>query len=211
MKKSILLIFCFVGFIGSVALAQNREISGKVTAAADGFGIPGANVVVKGTTQGTITDIDGGYRLNVPEGYNTIVISFIGYANKEINIDGQSVIDVQLEEDIQQLSEVVVVGYGEQDRKTVTSSIVSVNAKSIENVPMPSPDQLLQGRASGVQVSANSGEPGGGMMVRVRGSTSIGGSGASDPLYVIDGVPIVAGNLAQTTFGQPTNALADLN
>ncbi|HNP06951.1 MAG TPA: TonB-dependent receptor [Cyclobacteriaceae bacterium] len=211
MKKSILLFFCLVGLIGNVAFAQSREVSGKVTAAADGFGIPGANVVVKGTTQGTITDIDGSYRVTVPEGYNTIVFSFIGYSNKEVNIDGQSVINVQLEEDIKQLSEVVVVGYGEQDRKTLTSSIVSVDAKSIENVPMPSPDQLLQGRAAGVQVTANSGEPGGGMMVRVRGSTSIGGAGASDPLYVIDGVPIVAGNLAQTTFGQPTNALADLN
>lgn len=211
MKKSVLLFFCLLGLIGNVAFAQSREVSGKVTAAADGFGIPGANVVVKGTTQGTITDIDGSYRLSVPDGYNTIVFSFIGYANKEANIDGQSVVNVQLEEDIQQLSEVVVVGYGEQDRKTLTSSIVSVDSKSIENVPMPSPDQLLQGRAAGVQVTANSGEPGGGMMVRVRGSTSIGGAGASDPLYVIDGVPIVAGNLAQTTFGQPTNALADLN
>ncbi|MEP2667492.1 MAG: TonB-dependent receptor [Cyclobacteriaceae bacterium] len=211
MKKSVLLFICLLGLIGNVAFAQSREVSGKVTAAADGFGIPGANVVVKGTTQGTITDIDGSYRLSVPDGYNTIVFSFIGYANKEANIDGQSVVNVQLEEDIQQLSEVVVVGYGEQDRKTLTSSIVSVDSKSIENVPMPSPDQLLQGRAAGVQVTANSGEPGGGMMVRVRGSTSIGGAGASDPLYVIDGVPIVAGNLAQTTFGQPTNALADLN
>jgi len=211
MKKSVLLFFCLVGLIGNVAFAQSREVSGKVTAASDGYGIPGANVVVKGTTQGTITDIDGSYRLSVPDGYNTIVFSFIGYSNKEANIDGQSVINIQLEEDIQQLSEVVVVGYGEQDRKTLTSSIVSVDAKSIENVPMPSPDQLLQGRAAGVQVTANSGEPGGGMMVRVRGSTSIGGAGSSDPLYVIDGVPIVAGNLAQTTFGQPTNALADLN
>lgn len=211
MNKRILLFFCLIGLIGNVAFAQSREVSGKVTAAADGFGIPGANVVVKGTTQGTITDIDGSYRVTIPEGYNTIVFSFIGYSNKEVNIDGQSVIDVQLDEDIKQLSEVVVVGYGEQDRKTLTSSIVSVDAKSIENVPMPSPDQLLQGRAAGVQVSANSGEPGGGMMVRVRGSTSISGAGASDPLYVIDGVPIVAGNLAQTTFGQPSNALADLN
>ncbi|MFZ1807967.1 MAG: TonB-dependent receptor [Cyclobacteriaceae bacterium] len=211
MKKSVLLFFCLVGLIGNVAFAQSREVSGKVTAAEDGYGIPGANVVVKGTTQGTITDIDGSYRLTVPEGNNTIVFSFIGYTNQEANIDGQSVINVQLKEDIQQLSEVVVVGYGEQDRKTLTSAIVSVDAKSIENVPMPSPDQLLQGRAAGVQVTANSGEPGGGMMVRVRGSTSIGGAGASDPLYVIDGVPIVAGNLAQTTFGQPTNALADLN
>ena len=82
MKKSVLLFICLVGLIGNVAFAQSREVSGKVTAASDGYGIPGANVVVKGTTQGTITDIDGSYRLSVPEGYNTIVFSFIGYANK---------------------------------------------------------------------------------------------------------------------------------
>ena len=112
MKKSILLIFLLRGFIGSVALAQNREISGKVTAAADGFGMPGANVVVR-DTKGTITDIDGVIGLTCPRGTTRLWISFIGYANKEIKYRWPVWIDVQLEEDIQQLSEVVVVGYGE--------------------------------------------------------------------------------------------------
>lgn len=204
-----MLIGVFV-FIGSAVFAQSREVSGRVTDA-EGSPVPGANVVIKGTNQGTITDIDGGYTISVPQSSNTLVYSFIGYANQEVNIDSRSVIDVQLAEDVQQLSEVVVVGYGTQDRKTLTSSVASVGSESIKDIPMPSPDQMLQGRAAGVQVSANSGEPGGGMTIRVRGTTSIGGEGASNPLYVIDGVPIISDNQSSTTFGQPSNPLADLN
>jgi TonB-linked SusC/RagA family outer membrane protein len=167
-------------------------------------------VVVKGTTNGTVTDAEGNYRINVPSSGGSLVFSFIGLSTTEVEIGDRTTVDVSLGLDVQQLSEVVVTGYGTQDRKTITSSITSVSAKDIAGVPMASPDQMLQGRAVGVQVSSASGTPGGGVSVRVRGSTSINAS--SDPLYVVDGIPIVSSNLSAVGLGgQLTNPIADLN
>lgn len=209
MRKILLFVialFCFIG----LARAQDRTVSGRVTGSEDGAPIPGVNVLIKGTSKGVVTDADGNYSLSVPGSSATLVISFIGFRTTVVEVGERTTIDVSLEADIEQLSEVVVTGYGTQERKTLTSSITSVGAKEIAGLPMASPDQMLQGRAVGVQVNAASGTPGGGVFVRVRGSTSINAS--SDPLYVVDGIPIVATNLSAIGLGgQLTNPIADLN
>ncbi|MEP2772865.1 MAG: TonB-dependent receptor [Fulvivirga sp.] len=211
MKKFLLLSFMLMfAFTFSESWAQERTVSGKVTSVEDGSTLPGVNVVLKGTTTGTVTDIDGNYKLTVPSDGGTLVFSFIGLATEEIEIGARSVIDLQMSADVQQLSEVVVVGYGTTLKKEFTGSSVSVSSKQIEKLPVTGADQVLQGLAAGVQVTSSSGTPGGGINVRVRGQTSI--SASNDPLYVIDGVPIVSGNLQQTGFGgQGGNALAALN
>lgn len=189
--------------------AQSRTVTGRVTSEDEPEGIPGVNILVKGTGVGTATDLDGRYSISVNSADDVLVFSFVGYDPQEVRVGNQSEINVSLAPDTETLGEVIVVGYGEQDRRTLTSSISSIKGKDVENLPITSPDQLLQGRAPGVVVNTESGEPGGGMNIRIRGTTSI--TGNSDPLYVIDGVPIISSNLAATTFGQPTNPLADLN
>jgi len=208
MKKA--LLFCIIGLLtANLAWAQTRTVTGRVTSADEPGGIPGVNVLVRGTSIGTATDLDGSYSLGVPEGSDFLIVSFLGYLSQEVRIGNRSQINITLQPDLQTLGEVVVVGYGEQDRKTLTSAISSIRGADVANLPITSPDQLLQGRAAGVVVNTESGEPGGGMNIRIRGTTSI--TGDSDPLYVIDGVPIISNNIAATTFGQPVNPLADLN
>jgi TonB-linked SusC/RagA family outer membrane protein len=208
MKEKLLTVL-LVLLQAATVFAQSQTITGKVTAADEPDGIPGASVLVKGTTIGIATDIDGKYSITVNSPSDILVFSFVGYLNQEVKVENQSIINVTLESDTKNLSEFVVVGYGEQNRKTLTSSISSISGKTVENLPIISPDQLIQGRAAGVVASSDSGEPGGGMNIRIRGTTSI--TGNSDPLYVIDGVPIVSSNIAASTFGQPSNPLADLN
>ena len=118
------------------------------------------NILVRGTTIGTVTDIDGNYRLTVPDDAEILVFSSVGYTSEEIAIGNQTVINLEMAPDIQSLSEVVVVGYGEQSRRQVTSAISSVKAEEIENLPSASLDNLIQGRAAGVQVTQGSGQPG---------------------------------------------------
>jgi TonB-linked SusC/RagA family outer membrane protein len=211
MKKFLLLSFMLMfAFTFSESWAQERTVSGKVTSIEDGSTLPGVNVVLKGTTNGTVTDIDGNFKLSVPSDGGTLVFSFIGLATEEVAVGARSVIDIQMSADVKQLSEVVVVGYGTTLKKEFSGSSVSVSAKQIEKLPINSADQALQGLAAGVQVVSASGTPGGGISVRVRGQTSI--SASNDPLYVIDGVPVISGDLQQTGFGgQGGNALAGLN
>ncbi|KAA9347141.1 SusC/RagA family TonB-linked outer membrane protein [Larkinella humicola] len=197
-------------FSAHLLQAQDRILKGIVNSQEENTGIPGVNVVLKGTSIGTTTDANGAYQLSISTKGGTLVFSSIGFQNKEVVVGNQSKIDVALVTDTKILSEVIVTGYGTQAQKTITGSIASVSGKAIENIPAPSSDQLLQGRAAGVQVSANSGTPGGGMMVRVRGTTSINGS--SDPLYVVDGIPIQSGSLSAIGLGgSTTNPIADIN
>jgi TonB-linked SusC/RagA family outer membrane protein len=186
-----------------------RSISGKITDES-GESVPGVNVIVKGTTNGTTSDIDGNYRLSVPEEGGALVFSFIGLATKEMTIGARSVVDVKMDSDTKQLSEVVVVGYGTSLKKEMTGAVSTVSAESLERLPTLSPDQALQGLASGVFVTGASGAPGGGISVRVRGQTSI--SASNQPLYVIDGVIIQSGNLVRDAVGgQTQNVLNTLN
>lgn len=165
-------------------LAQERVISGTVTDA-DGNTIPGVTVQVVGTTTGTVTDLDGLYRINVTEG--TLRFSYIGYASQEIPISDQTTIDVVLFEETTLLNEVVVIGYGTQKKKDLTTAVSTVGEKEIEERPIVFAAQALQGKAAGVQVVQPSGKPGVGLAVRVRGSTSV--LAGNEPLYVVDGVP----------------------
>ncbi len=164
--------------------AQKAAVTGKVTTTS-GESLPGVNVVLKGSTIGTITDVEGNYRIEATEG--TLVFSFIGYKGQETEIAGRSVIDVTLEEDITTLEQVVVVGYGVQKRKDITTAVVTVDQKAIEDRPMVSAAEALQGKAAGVQVVQPSGKPGADISVRVRGATSV--LAGNEPLYVVDGVP----------------------
>lgn len=211
-KKSLLLLLAFFVFL-SFTHAQQRNVIGKIISNIDNEPIPGVSVLIRtpeGATTGSITDLNGSFSILVPGNDVELVFSFIGYVTQRRLVGTRSEFNVTLQEEVSLLGEVVVVGYGEQNRKTLTSSISSVSAKDIENLPMPSADQMMQGRAAGVLVSSNSGTPGGGVSVRVRGSTSINAN--NDPLYVVDGIPIVSGNLSAVGVGgQTANAMADIN
>lgn len=210
MKKSLLLSFIFVFAFVMQVLAQNRTVTGKVTDQENGQGLPGVTVLVKGTSSGTATGVDGGFSISVPSDDAVLVFRYVGYDSKEVAVANQSTINVKLGAATKNLQEVVVVGYGTQKREELTGSITSVSAESLRNVPIVSVDQALQGRAAGVQVTQNSGTPGAGIAVRVRGAASIGAS--NEPLYVVDGVPINTGSYTSVgTGGQQTNALSDLN
>lgn len=209
MNRLILFLAVLLFSFTETVMAQNREITGIVKGSDSPTGIPGVSIKVEGSNAGTSSNADGSFAIAVPDNA-VLTFSYIGYKPQRLQItSNRNQYEVILESNEEALEEVVVVGYGEQSRRTITSAIAQVGAEAIKDLPMPSPDQMLQGRAPGVQVTAASGEPGGGVTVRVRGSTSINAS--SEPLYVIDGVPIVSQNLARTTFGQATNPLADLN
>jgi TonB-linked SusC/RagA family outer membrane protein len=167
-------------------------VAGTVTDAED-QPLVGVNVTVKGTTTGTVTDVQGRFSLAVPDEKAVLAFSFIGYVTEEVAVGNRTQLNVRLVADIQSLSEVVVVGYGTQQRRDVTGSVASVKEAEIKAVPVTGVDQALQGRAPGVQVIQNSGAPGGSVSVRVRG---VGTVGNSEPLYVVDGVPFInsAGN-----------------
>lgn len=202
--------------IGPAHAQDSREVTGTVTDAQSGTPLPGVNISVQGTMTGTTTNVDGEYSINVPGPDAVLVFSFVGYRTQEITVGDQSVIDVALQEDIEQLGEVVVVGYGTQRRQDISGSVSSVDVEEASVGQVTSPQELIQGRISGVNVISNSGEPGAGVSVRIRGTTSI--SAGSDPLYVIDGVPINNTNLTPggasqggVTSSSTTNPLALLN
>ena len=185
-------------------------VTGTVTDAEDGGPLPGVNVLVKGTSIGSITDIEGNYRLSAPDGATTLVFSFVGYLAKEVPINGQTTIDVVLESDVKSLEEVVVVGFGTQKKGDVTGSVGSISAAQIAEKPITSPDQALAGRISGVQISNRSGDPGAPINVRIRG---VGTAGVNQPLWVIDGIPIVQTSNITVNTGSSTetNPLAGIN
>jgi len=186
------------------ATAQST-ISGKVTDDT-GEGLPGVNVLIKGTTTGTQTDLDGNYQLSVSDDA-ILVFSYVGFQSQEVTVGGRSVIDIELGGAIE-LQEVVVVGYGEVDKRKLISSVASVAGEQIAEMPVVSFDQALQGKAAGVQVTTTSGILGSTPKVRIRGINSI--TSGTSPLYVIDGVPIQTGELS-TLFAGQLNGLADIN
>ncbi|MBC6990558.1 SusC/RagA family TonB-linked outer membrane protein [Hymenobacter sp. BT491] len=211
MKKSLLMGFLLMITLLHQVVAQTRNISGRVTDRTSGEGLPGATVLLKGTTTGVSTNADGTFALSVPSSGGTLQITSVGYLNTEREIGTDNRIDITLAVDTKQLSEVVVTGYGQQlERREVTGAVASVNSASYKDQPIIGVDQALQGRAAGVQVIQNSGTPGSGITVRVRGAASIGAS--NEPLYVVDGLPITTGNTSQLSAGnQGTNGLNDVN
>jgi len=189
MKKFLLLSFMLMfAFTFSDSWAQERTVSGKVTSVEDGSTLPGVNVVLKGTTTGTVTDIDGNYKLTVPSDAGTLVFSFIGLATEEVQIGTRSVIDLQMAPDVQQLSEVVVTGYKSYTKEKSNISAVTVNADKIQSRPNPSVIQTLSGQVPGLSITTATGQPGGNSTVNLRGVTSINGD--TEPLFIIDGAPV---------------------
>ncbi|MBN7811070.1 TonB-dependent receptor [Algoriphagus sp. H41] len=182
----------FIGFLllmlcmGVSSFGQSQSVRGVVSS--EGEPVPGALVLVKGTQRGTVTDIDGNYSIDAAPG-EILVVSFVGYTTKEVAVvGGQTEINVTLDLSTSDLSEVVVVGYGSQIKKEVTGAIQSVSGKDLQDMPVSSVAQKLQGRLAGVQINQTTGKPGQGMNVRIRGQLSV--SGGSQPLYVVDGFPI---------------------
>jgi TonB-linked SusC/RagA family outer membrane protein len=172
--------------IFSFALCAQRAVNGTVT---DATGIPliGVNVIVVSTSSGTVTDVDGNYSLTVSEGAS-LRFSYLGYETRTVAVGSQSQVDVTLREGANTFDEVVVIGYGTQEKRKVTSAISSVDGEELEFLPVAGLDQALQGQAPGVQVTKNTGAPGGGVSIRIRGTSSI--LSGQEPLYIIDGVPI---------------------
>lgn len=169
-----------------VLYAQEKTVTGTVTATEEGA-LPGVNVLLKGTSTGTVTDLDGNFRLSVPEAGGTLVFSSIGYANQEVAIGNQSTIDITLAEDIKALDEIVVIGYGTQEKKEITSAVTSVKAEDFNGGNVNNPSQLIQGKVAGLVIARPGGDPSGNFNIRLRGTSSA--SGSTSPLIIIDGVP----------------------
>jgi TonB-linked SusC/RagA family outer membrane protein len=196
-RRSAVLLACGIPAVAlaTPAMATTRAarpvadvpVSGRVTGP-DGSGLPGVTVLVRGTTLGTSTNADGAFSLTAPEG-STLVFSFVGYTTQTATVAASGPISISLKEDTQKLNEVVVVGYGTQQRGSVTGAVSSVSSREIASQPVADATQAIQGRAAGVTVTSNGGAPGGaaGTSIRVRGITS---AGNNNPLYVVDGFPL---------------------
>lgn len=184
--RSLLLICLLWVWLTPLAVAQ-QQVSGTVTDASNEEALPGVNILVKGTSNGTITDANGDFSLQVPGSDAVIVFSSIGYEGQEVTVGNQSTFDIQLIPDLTELTEVVVVGYGTQKKSDVTGAISQVSGESLREVPAANFTQALQGRAAGVEITSTSPRPGGDARIRIRGSRSL--TGSNDPLIVLDGIP----------------------
>jgi len=190
MKHANLLKVLFLFFFAAVALpsfAQQLTVKGKVTDASDGTTLPGVTIVVKNTTTGTVTDINGNYSITVPKG-STLAFSFVGYQTQEFVIETSQTLNVALSPTITSLSQILVIGYGQVKKGDATGSITAVTTQDFNRGSITNPIELMAGKTAGVQIVTNSGAPGAGATIRIRGGSSL--SASNDPLFVIDGVPI---------------------
>ncbi len=190
---------------------QQKKVTGKVTDATTGELLPGVTIVIKGTTTGVASDLDGSFTIDVPSNNTVLQFTSVGYAPQEVTVGSRTVINVAMQSDVTMIEELVVVGYGFKKKRDLTGSISSISSASIENTPVKDVLSVLQGRAPGVVVTSNSGAPGDGITVRVRGYSSL--NSGNDPLYVIDGVPVESSSLTQLNgYDQHgLNPLADIN
>jgi TonB-linked SusC/RagA family outer membrane protein len=186
---SLLAPLAVVASLPAVAQAQTRPVTGAVVSALDGAPLPGVTVVVKGTTTGATTDPQGRFSVSVPAASEpTLTFSFLGYQPQEVKVGSRTTLDVvRLSESAADLNEVVVVGYGTQKKRDITGSVSSITAEQVAETPIIRADQILQGRAAGVQVTQTNSEPGGGTSIRIRGTNSI--NSGNEPLFVVDGFP----------------------
>ncbi|WP_206684031.1 SusC/RagA family TonB-linked outer membrane protein [Pontibacter beigongshangensis] len=197
-----------IDILHNASSLQTSTVSGRVTGD-NNEGLPGVSIQIKGTTQGTVTDMDGNFSLEVPGGNARLIVSYVGYLPQEIAVNNRSTVNITLRTDTKSLDEVVVVGYGTQKRGDVTAAVATLDAKAIEERPLARVDQALVGQMAGVRVQQTSGVPGRGFSIQVRGSGSI--SAGDQPLYVIDGFPLdVASQSASGGFGQG-NPLDNIN
>ncbi|RZK01804.1 MAG: SusC/RagA family TonB-linked outer membrane protein, partial [Flavobacterium sp.] len=191
-------LMLFLLLCSNIIIAQTK-VEGVVSDIS-GLPLPGVTVSVVGGKNVVTTDIDGQYSIDAPA-TGTLSYSFMGFITQNVAIGGRSKISLSLKESVEDLNEVVVIGYGTQKRSDITSAISSVRAKDIENLRQVSVDQMLQGKAAGVTVTNNSGQPGSNVSVKIRGISSLGGS--NEPLYVVDGVPISGDATSRSTSGKP--------
>lgn len=209
MKKRILPIALGLLFFGAVAYGQSRPVKGQVL---DDQGVPvaGVSIQIEGTHQGTITDVNGNFELDVPDEDNTLIIRSVGFKTQEIQAgNGLNPLVVRFTHTTNTLNETVILGYTAVKRKDITGSVSSVGASTIADIPDVTIEKAMEGRMAGVHVTQNSGTPGGGIDVRVRGTTSINGT---QPLYIIDGVPVTTGDPSQIDAGgQGLNALSQID
>jgi len=189
------------------AQAQNKTISGKVTDSKDGSPLVGASIVVKGSKTGTQTGSDGTFKISVPGSATTLVISTVGYGSMEVSIAGKTSVDVSLTPGTDQLNDVVVIGYGTARKKDQTGAVVSIQAKNFNQGVIMAPDQLLQNKVAGLEVTNNNGQPGAAATIQIRGTSSVRAN--NNPLYVVDGVPLDGGTARPNignTFGSTYNS-----
>ena len=225
MRKLYLLFTITLLFVCQFVYAQNVNITGKITEASSGIPITGANVIVKGTTQGTITDIEGNFDLTVPSG-SVLVVSFIGYVLQEVSVTGnQTTYNIELQDDVTSLNEVVISGLASTvKRSNLANSVESVGSDELTGISVQSTmDGALYGKFKGANITANSGAPGGGISIKLRGVTSINGN--NQPLYIVDGVYVdnssisaglnavsaAAGGGSQSNQDNPSNRIADID
>ncbi|MGB6153292.1 MAG: TonB-dependent receptor [Pricia sp.] len=187
-NTSYLMLFLFV--LACQISQSQTTVTGNVTDT-NNAALPGANILEKGTTNGTQTDFDGNFSITIKDASATLIISYIGFASKEVSVDGQSTISVELEEDAAGLDEVVVVGYGGVKKSDLTGAVSSVKAEDLPEGSSPNVQSLLAGKVAGLTVNQNSAQPGGGFSVLIRGAGSVGAG--NSPLYVIDGFPVTEG------------------
>ncbi len=207
MKKLLLVFALFLGI--QVSQAQQVKVQGTVS---DNQGKPlsGVSVTLKGQKSGIVSAANGTYSISLANANGTLVFSSVGFTSKEISVNGKTTINVSLTPVDNNLDEVVVVGYGTQRKRDITGSVGSVSAAQIKNLSLTSPEQALQGRIAGVNVTSASGTPGAAININVRGVGTINGS--SQPLYVVDGIPVATGSFSQIGVGnQVLNSLADIN
>jgi len=198
------LVVTLFAIIGISVSAQERTVAGKVTDSKDGSPLVAASVTVKGTNKGTTTAADGTFSINVASNQTTLVVTFLNYATKEVQIAGKNSINVALSQSADQLSEVVVIGYGSVRKKDLTGSVATISSKDFNTGAITTPEQLIAGKVAGVSIISNNGAPGSGSTIRIRGGASLNAS--NDPLIVIDGMPIDGGGIS----GQ-ANPLALIN
>jgi len=229
MKRNLIILFVFsvVVFQWSPLHSQTTNtsienkgivtVNGLVTDEDSQTGVPGVTVMLKGTNTGTVTDRDGKYVINVSESGGVLIFSFVGYATQEIELGNRSVIDVVLKPDTYLLEEFVIVGYGEQRKSDITGSISSIEVENLDRLPLASIDDAMIGKAAGVQISKQSGTPGTGVRVRIRGTNSI--SASNDPLYVVDGIPMIPESNSKVNASEDfpdylntkSNSITDIN
>ncbi|WP_321515462.1 TonB-dependent receptor [Marinifilum fragile] len=205
--KRLIFIVCAIIMSTQLISAQTKQVSGTVTSADDGMGMPGVSVVIKGTTSGTSTDIDGKYTIDA-RSTDVLLFSFVGMQSQEIQVGDQIIINISLSQQTVGMDEVVVVAYGSQRKRDLTGSVAGIKSEQLENVPIPSFENALQGQTAGVQMNTSS-RTGEANSVRIRGTSSIGAS--SQPLYVIDGVPQGDYIIGYTGNNTQQSPLANIN
>jgi len=195
-----------LGLFSLMSFSQDRTITGTVTAG-DNTPLPGVSIIAQGTTNGVTTDFDGNYSISVGADVTTLVFSYLGFAEQEVAIGQRSAMNIVLQESTSELDEVVVIGYGTSRKSDLTGSVTSIGIADIDKIPTASITQNIAGRAAGVNVTSNSGAPGAGVKIRIRGTNSLQGN--NDPLFVIDGVPVTSSPQQSGNFS--ADALAGIN